>query len=594
MALVLADRVKETTGSTGTGDVSLAGATVGFQRFADAVGDGNTTYYAISLVDDGEFEVGLGTYLAATNSLRRDEVFQSSNNGSLVDFSTGTKDVFVVYPANRAVVVEGATVDIPNSATVPVVSGGTGANNDSAARSNLGLGSIATQNINNVSITGGNIDGVKIGETATDSGKFTTVSASGGFSGDLTGNADTATALETARDFSLTGDVTASAVSFDGTGNVTLNTSVDGGNADTLDGQNGTYYLDHNNFTNVPDPTLTLSGDVTGSATFTNLGNATLSATVGDDSHNHTLSTITDSGTIASQDADSVNIDGGTIDGVDITADTLNVDSGTLYVDSANNRVGIGTSSPSEKLHIDGSDETILVTPINYVNNQDAPYLIASASNYNGTSTNWGTKGFSHRIKSNSVGIPRLTIDDPNDREVFSIFGGSLLVGTTSTTINSSNFGTRIDSVGNVLLHSRNATSGVAQFFGSSGENRLLGTGAIQNTLNSYGSISDIKLKENIVDATPKLEKLNQVRIVNFNLIGSEQKQIGVIAQELEQIFPGLVDNNQDEDSEGNDLGTTTKSVKYSVFVPMLIKAIQEQQAIIESLEARVEVLENS
>jgi hypothetical protein len=171
---------------------------------------------------------------------------------------------------------------------------------------------------------------------------------------------------------------------------------------------------------------------------------------------------------------------------------------------------------------------------------------------------------------------------------------GNLLVGTTSTTINSSNFGTRIDAVGNVLLHSRNTTSGVAQFYGSTGENRFIGTGAIQNTLNSYGAISDIKLKENIVDATPKLEKLNQVRIVNFNLIGSEQKQIGVIAQELEQIFPGMVDSNPDEDSEGNDLGTVTKSVKYSVFVPMLIKAMQEQQAIIEQLKADVAALKGA
>jgi len=170
---------------------------------------------------------------------------------------------------------------------------------------------------------------------------------------------------------------------------------------------------------------------------------------------------------------------------------------------------------------------------------------------------------------------------------------GNLLVGTTSATINSSNFGTVINVAGGQILHSRNATAAVAQFYGSTGENRFLGTGAIQNTLNSYGAISDIKLKENIVDTTPKLEKINHVRIVNFNLIGSEQKQIGVIAQELEQIFPGMVDNNPDEDSEGNDLGTTTKSVKYSVFVPMLIKAIQEQQAIITSLTARITALES-
>ena len=111
---------------------------------------------------------------------------------------------------------------------------------------------------------------------------------------------------------------------------------------------------------------------------------------------------------------------------------------------------------------------------------------------------------------------------------------------------------------------------------------QVLDSGNVRNTNNSYGAISDQRRKENIVDATPKLEKLNQVRIVNFNIIGDGQKQIGVVAQELEQIFPGMVE----EDQEG------IKAVKYSVFVPMLIKAIQEQQALIIALTARITALE--
>jgi hypothetical protein len=122
----------------------------------------------------------------------------------------------------------------------------------------------------------------------------------------------------------------------------------------------------------------------------------------------------------------------------------------------------------------------------------------------------------------------------------------------------------------------------------------VAGNGNVTNTNNSYGAISDAKLKENVTDATPKLDKLNQVRIVNFNMIGDEQKQIGVIAQELEQVFPGMVEESPDRDKDGNDLGTTTKSVKYSVFVPMLIKAIQEQQALIQTLTVRVAALESN
>ena len=113
--------------------------------------------------------------------------------------------------------------------------------------------------------------------------------------------------------------------------------------------------------------------------------------------------------------------------------------------------------------------------------------------------------------------------------------------------------------------------------------------GNVYNTNNSYGSLSDVKLKENITDATPKLEQLCQVRVVNYNFKeGQTQKQLGVIAQELEQVFPGMVDESPDRDAEGNDLGTTTKQVKYSVFVPMLIKAIQELKAEVDSLKSQL------
>jgi hypothetical protein len=122
----------------------------------------------------------------------------------------------------------------------------------------------------------------------------------------------------------------------------------------------------------------------------------------------------------------------------------------------------------------------------------------------------------------------------------------------------------------------------------------ILGNGNLQNTNNSYGAISDAKLKENIVDASPKLADLMQVKIRNYNLKGEyeQHKQIGVVAQELETVFPAMVEETTDRDKEGNDLGTITKSVKYSVFVPMLIKAMQEQQAIIESLTQRIATLE--
>jgi hypothetical protein len=101
-AIVLADRVKETTTTTGTGTVTLLGASTGFQSFA-AIGNGNQTYYTIAAQSGSEWEVGIGTYTSAGTTLSRDTVLGSSNSGSLVNFSAGTKDVFVTYPAERSV-----------------------------------------------------------------------------------------------------------------------------------------------------------------------------------------------------------------------------------------------------------------------------------------------------------------------------------------------------------------------------------------------------------------------------------------------------------------------------------------------------------
>jgi len=101
MAFVVADRVKETTTTTGTGTVTLLGASTGFQSFA-AVGNGNTTYYTIAAQSGTEWEVGIGTYTSSGTTLARTTVFSSSNSGSLVNFSAGTKDVFVTYPAEMS------------------------------------------------------------------------------------------------------------------------------------------------------------------------------------------------------------------------------------------------------------------------------------------------------------------------------------------------------------------------------------------------------------------------------------------------------------------------------------------------------------
>jgi hypothetical protein len=128
--------------------------------------------------------------------------------------------------------------------------------------------------------------------------------------------------------------------------------------------------------------------------------------------------------------------------------------------------------------------------------------------------------------------------------------------------------------------------------------------GNVVNTNNSYGAISDVKLKENIVDASSQWDDLKAVQVRNYNFKESTGQpthtQLGVVAQEIETVSPGLIYETPDKDDEGNDLGTVTKSVNYSVLYMKAVKALQEAQTRIETLEtqhadllARVTALES-
>ena len=139
MALVLRDRVKETTTTTGTGTITLAGAVTGFQSFS-IIGNGNTTFYAIE--DGTDWEVGIGTYTSSGTTLSRDTILETSNSGSAVNWGAGTKNVFVTYPAEKALY-DGGPLGTPSSGSliscnnypataltgqVPLANGGTAAN----------------------------------------------------------------------------------------------------------------------------------------------------------------------------------------------------------------------------------------------------------------------------------------------------------------------------------------------------------------------------------------------------------------------------------------------------------------------------------
>jgi len=156
---------------------------------------------------------------------------------------------------------------------------------------------------------------------------------------------------------------------------------------------------------------------------------------------------------------------------------------------------------------------------------------------------------------------------------------------------------------GNSLLVAadRNTTNnsfyafGYYNFAASAYKLRIADSGDVTNTNGTYGTISDVKMKTDIVDAGSQWADIKGLRFRKFKMKDdpSGLTQLGVVAQEVEQVSPGLVDEHTDRDAEGNDLGTTTKSVKTSVLLMKAAVALQEAMARIEQLETKVAALES-
>jgi hypothetical protein len=163
---------------------------------------------------------------------------------------------------------------------------------------------------------------------------------------------------------------------------------------------------------------------------------------------------------------------------------------------------------------------------------------------------------------------------------------GNFYVGTTTGTIDTSNKGFAVGGGDGEVRFSRlvGGSSPVMNAYGSQGEARIMGDGDLENTNNRYTGISDIKFKQNIVDANSQWNDIKAIQVRNYELIKyPERKQIGCVAQELEQVCPHLVIEREDADGE------TYKSVAYSVLYMKAVKALQEAMERIETIEAKVE-----
>jgi len=296
----------------------------------------------------------------------------------------------------------------------------------------------------------------------------------------------------------------------------------------------------------------------------------------------------------------------------------LATNSGTtaVTIDTSQN-VGIGTTSPSTKLHVANTTGS---TQIRVSSNTDVSVAAVSTATDStafmtviNDARQWtmrvnGGEGDQFQVRDSTAGANRLAIDSLGrvginsapaswiGNEQLYVAGDSGVTGqfVSNIAVTSSSPSGACNLFLNYASAAPNNTS--TSFLicnDNSGVSKLniYSNGTVSNRTGTYNSLSDAKLKENIVDATPKLDKLMQVQVRNYNLIGDELKQIGFVAQELEQVFPSLVDNVPDFDENNELTGEVTKGVKLTVLIPILVKAIQELNAKVDAQALEIQAL---
>jgi len=379
MAFQVADRVKETTTTTGTGTLDLGGAASGFETFVVGIGNGNETYYVITDPNTGDFEVGVGTVTdAATDTLSRDSVISSSNSDSLVNFGAGTKDVFCSLPSERAVIIDDAS-NVEVTANITATSfDGSGAGLTTLNASNLASGTLPDArfpatlpgssganltNLNASNVSSGTLNNARLSavpNSALDNSSITIngtgVSLGGSINvGDITG----VTAGDGLTGGGTTGavtlnvgagtliDVAADTVSVDLSELTTSTSDADGDFFAVVDSANAQKKLTKGN--------INLSGFNNDAGFSTTTGTVTsVGVTAG--------SGLTGGGTITSSGTVTLNVGAGT--GIDVAADAISVDVSDFMSNGSNNRVltATGTDAMNAEANMTFDGSTLAVT----------------------------------------------------------------------------------------------------------------------------------------------------------------------------------------------------------------------------------------
>jgi len=666
MALILNDRVRETTAVTGTGSATLLGAVTGYQSFS-TIGNGNTTYYTIADQGGPNWEVGLGTYSSGT--LARTTVLSSSNSGSLVNFTAGTKDVFVTQPSEKAVYLDGSGNITPSSVGPLTVSSLTDSGLTSGRVTYATTGGLLTDSAgftyssptltlsysDNAFASGLQLTNSNAGSSA--QSKISLTNSSGNTLALIQNSAAVSSGVAyigTSSTQALTlGTGYAEYMRIDSSGNVGIGTGSPSYKLDIVGEERIT------TSTNTGGLIVTGAVDNTGLAiASTNTGGGTwkLLSTAGGSGYGQgSLAFEKDSSLKMLLDSSGNLLVGGTtsrlrltVRGLDASAPTLGTASGSaLLCNSASSSeygmmfgvassgygwiqqqrvdgsatayalalqpsggyVGIGTSSPSYLLTVNGTTFTTGITistgggtnSANTVNIDTDGAGTARYYSHGGNTTTVGSHSW-HLVSSNgSVDTTAMSLN----------YSGNLLVGTTDNNANGRGAATRAviaspssgggDTLGLLQVSNSafnisslvNTTSGTRYHIGFSDGTTWVERGTISTngTGTSYNTTSDYRLKENVAPMSGALAKVAALKPVTYTWKETGTNGEGFIAHELAEICRDAVVGEKDGVKE--DGTPQYQQIDTSFLVATLTCAIQEQQALIESLTTRLTALEN-